>query len=108
MKSEQFFPYVKSEQQFFSLCEIRAAVFSLCEIRPVFSLWEIRAVFSLCEIRAGSPEKESVDLRWTTSLDLVVAVPATLTAEHWNQAESPIEALVTCSVERPPTVSILK
>ena len=43
----------------------------------------------------------------TASLALVLAVPATLTAEHWNQAESDGRAWSMCRVERPSTVSIL-
>ncbi|RUS90397.1 hypothetical protein EGW08_001892, partial [Elysia chlorotica] len=44
---------------------------------------------------------------WTFSLALVLAVPATLTAEHWNQAESDRSAWSMCRVDRPPSVSIL-
>lgn len=46
-------------------------------------------------------------LHFTVSFPLVVAVPATLAAEHWNQAESNGSTVSMVSVDLPPSVSIL-
>lgn len=51
--------------------------------------------------------QEHYYLHLTVSFPLVVAVPATLAAEHWNQAESNGSTVSMVSVDLPPSVSIL-